>query len=184
MTVVYFKMQFPVVGSVSKYLKFAQSSQDLLSHWTLRVCLPFCWQDKNIQLSVSSFTSGSTRSFFCRIQNRSYRMPSPTYQDVINLTESVHCKYKNIYECSDVGLLTIMTLDVDKLTALTLLSLWTALKIASRIVGFKMFPLQFYIEIAQKIFLWYFRKNNQMPALLLQSKYLCLWSNEVTLKRV
>jgi hypothetical protein len=39
------------------------------------------------------------------------------------------------------GTLTIMTLDVDKITALTLLSLFIALKFSFRIVGFKMFPL-------------------------------------------
>jgi hypothetical protein len=49
--------------------------------------------------------------------------------------------YTNIYECSDVGLQTFMTLDVVKITALTLLSLFTVIKFSLRIVGFKMFPL-------------------------------------------
>jgi len=51
MIVVSFKMQFSVVGSVPKYLKFAPSSQHPQPNWTLWVCLAFCWQDKNIQLS-------------------------------------------------------------------------------------------------------------------------------------
>jgi hypothetical protein len=76
-------------------------------------------------------------------------MPSSRYQEVINLILSLPIiRNKNIYECSDVGLLTFNTLEVIKITALTLLSLLTALKFSFRIVGFNMFPLKFCSEIA------------------------------------
>jgi len=69
-------------------------------------------------------------------------MPSPTYQDVINLVVRLPIlSIKNIYECSDVRLPTIMALDVFKITALTSLSLLTALNFSFGTIGFKMCPL-------------------------------------------